>query len=602
MDTQKPVCSYGVSCFRKNPFHFKQLSHPQFEKLLSKISGNDIVLPEKLEFECGNRALLQEQLEILRTIVQNESIEKSSPNGSGERKVNASENKSDLKRKKSTPETSNTSYTSYNEKRHKDDQQGTSNSKPAGSAKSSEDMSDEKRLRMREAVLRKMRECGSEPEYIAPIGDFGLKWILAAPYHMFFTAVPKTRATWTQSLSVTLSEVLDRSLGDIVQSLHMNMVVDFGWLVAQYMLAGQSHRPKMTVFYNQCTDDIELPDNIEAHVIKCPTNFGTHHCKVSIFQYQDFGIRIIVSSANLYRDDWEFRTQGLWISPHLPRMADSAKETEGESPTGFKRDFLRFLGEYDGRMDNWKTIVSRADCSSINVAFVASVPGNFEVDDTRWGHQKLGALLRNHAKVPESETRTAVIAQASSIGSLGPNYHSWIGTQIVAAMVKTQGQNKNVPDFKFIFPTIENFKNSHDMRELSNCLCNSQQKKQEWIVPYMHKWQAEKTSRTRAIPHIKTFTRISEDNKRIWWFVLGSANLSKAAWGQRYQAKYRILSYEAGVVFIPKFVTGEEDFSTCDDPTRSSPTFPMPYDLPLTPYSSTDRPFVDDFFRDNYQS
>ena len=28
MDASKPVCKYGASCYRKNPDHFKQYSHP----------------------------------------------------------------------------------------------------------------------------------------------------------------------------------------------------------------------------------------------------------------------------------------------------------------------------------------------------------------------------------------------------------------------------------------------------------------------------------------------------------------------------------------------------------------------------------------------
>lgn len=28
MDVSKPICKYGASCYRKNPDHFKQYSHP----------------------------------------------------------------------------------------------------------------------------------------------------------------------------------------------------------------------------------------------------------------------------------------------------------------------------------------------------------------------------------------------------------------------------------------------------------------------------------------------------------------------------------------------------------------------------------------------
>lgn len=55
------------------------------------------------------------------------------------------------------------------------------------------------------------------------------------------------------------------------------------------------------------------------------------------------------------------------------------------------------------------------------------------------------------------------------------------------------------------------------------------------------------------MPHIKSYTRISPDLKSIPWFLLTSANLSKAAWGVQRNNHY-IMSYEAGVIFIPKFI------------------------------------------------
>jgi len=58
------------------------------------------------------------------------------------------------------------------------------------------------------------------------------------------------------------------------------------------------------------------------------------------------------------------------------------------------------------------------------------------------------------------------------------------------------------------------------------------------------------------MPNIKSYTRISPDSKSISWFVLTSANLSKAAWGSINQYGYSIENYEAGVIFIPKFIVG----------------------------------------------
>lgn len=99
------------------------------------------------------------------------------------------------------------------------------------------------------------------------------------------------------------------------------------------------------------------------------------------------------------------------------------------------------------------------------------------------------------------------------------------------------------------------------------------------------------------------------------WFLLTSANLSKAAWGKKTlsdQSDY-ILSYEAGVLFIPQFVvicfvlfslpllytiflfwqTGCDTFFLGNNQQKSnSSVFPLPFDLPLTSYNKNDQPWV----------
>lgn len=83
------------------------------------------------------------------------------------------------------------------------------------------------------------------------------------------------------------------------------------------------------------------------------------------------------------------------------------------------------------------------------------------------------------------------------------------------------------------------------------------------------------------------------------------------------------MSYEAGVLFLPKFVLvkfvvfkfvrgndndliwlwlknnkAEHVFPLGDDPKNGVPPFPMPYDLPLQPYTPDDTPFVMDYLLD----
>lgn len=101
------------------------------------------------------------------------------------------------------------------------------------------------------------------------------------------------------------------------------------------------------------------------------------------------------------------------------------------------------------------------------------------------------------------------------------------------------------------------------------------------------------------MPHIKTYARY--ENKKLFWFILSSANLSKAAWGALSKTKttqsFRISNYEAGVLFLPKFVTNSRYFSM-DELDTSTPLFPPLYDIPLTKYSLDDTPFLSDVLYD----
>ena len=170
-------------------------------------------------------------------------------------------------------------------------------------------------LRQQE-ILRLIRECGEEPPYVPKRGKFAMKLARFDHYKIFFTAVQSAPKTWKQKISVTFSELLDKSLGEITSSLHLNFVINIGWICSEYLLAGQ--KPNLLIYYGEREDktldkngkEVPLPDNIKAHRIVCPSSYGCHHSKISMLQYQNGGIRVIVSTANLYKDDWAYRTQG----------------------------------------------------------------------------------------------------------------------------------------------------------------------------------------------------------------------------------------------------------------------------------------------------
>lgn len=69
-------------------------------------------------------------------------------------------------------------------------------------------------------------------------------------------------------------------------------------------------------------------------------------------------------------------------------------------------------------------------------------------------------------------------------------------------------------------------------------------------------WRSDRRKRTRVMPHIKTYTRLNKSQSAAQFFLLTSANISKAAWGtlQKQNTQLFIRSYEAGVLLLPKFL------------------------------------------------
>lgn len=168
--------------------------------------------------------------------------------------------------------------------------------------------SEKSRNELRKKAIQMMKNSGYCVS-VTELGEFAIKYALSAPYHLFFTRVEKSKETYDQQFSITFPEILDISLGEIVNSLHFNFMVDVGWLCLQYLLAGQ--RAEMTILYGERVDQEKVGSNIVMKEIVMPTAFGCHHTKIMILQYKDDGIRVVVSTANLYSDDWENRTQGF---------------------------------------------------------------------------------------------------------------------------------------------------------------------------------------------------------------------------------------------------------------------------------------------------
>ena len=128
--------------------------------------------------------------------------------------------------------------------------------------------------------------------------------------------------------------------------------------------------------------------------------------------------------------------------------------------------------------------------------------------------------------------------------------------------------------------------------------------------PLLRQWHSVQSGRARAAPHIKTYGRVTP-HRTFDWFLLTSANLSKAAWGTQEgkspNTGLRIRSYEAGVlldpalygkgtVFVPTYKSdfpSEEQVSWAREKGyKTIVGIRMAWDLPFKKYDEGDVPWI----------
>ncbi|KAM8717245.1 hypothetical protein ACLKA7_004018 [Drosophila subpalustris] len=430
-------------------------------------------------------------------------------------------------------------------------------------------------------------------------GDMAKKLEGAAPYNIFLTAITESTPTHQEPLTITMQEIFDESLGEIESSLQINFDIDINWLLAHYHYAGILEKP-LLILYGLKTPNLlkvgKLMSQITAVEIKMASECASSHAKIMLLGYTDGSMRVVIGTANLKDLDWHNWTQSLWMSPLLTALPKDAKITDGESDTRFKADLIHYLLDYKVKeLDAWIDRIRKSDFSAINVFLIPSVPGEHANWRHIWGCERLGLVLSQHAAPIDDSI--PVVCQSSSIGSLGANVGRWVQRDLIRNLSKTTAPvnvyRQRIVPFKMIHPSLRNVMGSHDSMCLPSPYPKEFDNRQPWLKAHLQQWKSDVRHRSQAMPHNKCYARFNDQQQCLYWFLLTSANLSKSAWGViNRSSQLRIANYEAGVLFLPRFVTGEETFPL-GTARNGVPAFPMPYDVPLTPYEHDDIPFVD---------
>ncbi|KAF9905227.1 tyrosyl-DNA phosphodiesterase 1, partial [Linnemannia zychae] len=316
---------------------------------------------------------------------------------------------------------------------------------------------------------------------------------------------------------------------------------------------------------------------------------GTHHTKAMLLFYRDGTMQLIIHTANMIERDWRNKTQGVFRTGRLSKKSGSATTTS----CVFERDLLEYLDRYYNHQQ-MTSRVRQYDFSKVKAVLIASAPGNYKAADrNKWGHLKLRAVLRQQVEVPRDLVPgSKIICQMSSIGSLGKDSQSWLRGEFEATLNSYRNsKNFGQADLCVVYPTAENVRTSFDGWSMGGSIpfkSTAYYKQAHYLNPLLHSWQGLKSGRERAMPHIKTYTRVTsrEDGDHLAWFLLTSANLSKPAWGEmRDGGVFDVKSYELGVLIFPGLF---EDYATSDEILHVSlmnstilDPYPEPYTLQL---------------------
>lgn len=288
-------------------------------------------------------------------------------------------------------------------------------------------------------------------------------------------------------------------------------------------------------------------------------------------------------TGNFIPHEYDSKTQAVWFQKFPWKDAQSPRSS----------DFEERLFEYVERLklssaaasEALLGAVNRCDFSSARADLVTSVPGNHRGRDYErlCSTGRLRGLLSKAKEFSDSLVGSSqLVAQCSSLGRLN---ETWIGdwTEAASGGVSRSGAPLGPPaagrtsadggppslPLSIVWPTADEVRTSvegwsgggsipgrHETLSLPS------------ISSRLCRWASDggrgggggggpgttRPLRSRAVPHVKTFCRADHATGQLAWLLVGSANLSVAAWGSATKARDSsyLRSWELSVLLTPE--------------------------------------------------
>ena len=228
----KEKCFFGSKCYRRNPQHFKEFSHPHLEDLDSEpeaeVHKSQWTILKDLGLLNSERALSELGQVVEEQNGENQDIHQSS--------------RIDTQRVGKNVE-------SQEDSEHFEKNSGSS---------SDADLKEGPSVRSSHPILAKFEA--------------------AQPYNLFLTKVKDVPSTHKDQRSIFLTDLLHACHGSLKSTVQINFLVDFEWLKMSYEATGNQNIP-LLILHGEDSSELRpsnLPDNVQAVRIRSPFPYGTH--------------------------------------------------------------------------------------------------------------------------------------------------------------------------------------------------------------------------------------------------------------------------------------------------------------------------------------